>query len=420
MSTSSTAQALQDDAKYIASFSHLSEVPLVVASAHGSYLVGADGREYLDFISGACTMSMGYDKPENTMAYGSFPFPYAVGLPQLEYAKALIRHYPGGPANIKAYFGVCGSEAVDGAIKLCRAFTKRKKIVTFSGDYHGTTFGAVSLTTMPGRISDKFDPLLPEVAVLPFCDEDASDDDIDNCLLQLAYMDYESIAGFIIEPVQGDMGMVPMHQKLMQSIYSIARTWGIAFVVDEVQMGMHRSGPFFSIENYAGIIPDAVIMGKSIGGGIPLSCIMGNANFMDSLDQLEHAFSMAGTAEACARGLSLLQEIEKPEFQRALADKSSFLYQSLYSLQEKYPQVIEKITGIGYAFGLWIKSNRPGLDDDAACLEVIRRCFNKGLYTHRLGSSWMRIEPQLNISMDDLSRGIAIITEAVAEFAAGK
>ncbi|MBO8415852.1 MAG: aminotransferase class III-fold pyridoxal phosphate-dependent enzyme, partial [Proteobacteria bacterium] len=275
MSTASTAQALQDDAKYIASFSHLSEVPLVVASAHGSYLVGADGREYLDFISGACTMSMGYDKPKETMAYGSFPFPYALGLPQLEYAKALIRHFPGGSDNIKAYFGVCGSEAVDGAIKLCRAFTKRKKIVTFSGDYHGTTFGAVSLTTMPGRISDKFDPLLPEVAVLPFCDEEASDDDIDNCLLQLAYMDYESIAGFIIEPVQGDMGMVPMHQKLMQSIYSIAKTWGIAFVVDEIQMALHRTGPFFSIENYDGIIPDAVIMGKSIGGGIPLSCIMG-------------------------------------------------------------------------------------------------------------------------------------------------
>ncbi len=418
MDSLSTAQALRDDAAYIASYQHIAELPLAIKSAHGSYLVDAEGKEYLDFTSGACTMCMGYDRVE-CGDFGSFPFPYAVGLPQVEYAKALASHYPGG-GQVKVAFGVCGSEAIDGAIKLCRAFTKRKKIVTFSGDYHGTTFGAVSLTTLPGRISDKFDPLLPEVHILPFCDEEASDDDIDNCLLELAYLDYESIAGFIIEPVQGDMGMLPMHQKLMQAIYGIARAWGIAFVVDEIQMAFRRTGPFFSIENYEGIVPDAVVIGKTMGGGVPLSAIIGKVNFMDSLGPCEHAFSMAGTAEACARGLTLLNRMDEPGFKNSLEERSSLLYQSLYALQEKHNEVVEKITGIGYAFALWIKSNQSGVDDNEATCRIIRRCADLGLYVMRLGSNWIRIEPQFNITLEDLKKGLAILEQAVSEFKTGK
>ncbi len=419
METLSTAQVLSDDATYIAAYQHIAELPLAIKSAHGSYLVDAAGKEYLDFTSGACTMCMGYDRPE-CGEFGSFPFPYAVGIPQVEYAKALAKHFPSAGEAIKVAFGVCGSEAIDGAIKLCRAFTKRKKIVTFHGDYHGTTFGAVSLTTLPGRISDKFDPLLPEVHVLPFCDETASDDDIDNCLLELAYLDYESIAGFIIEPIQGDMGMLPMHQKLMQAIYGIAKTWGIAFVVDEVQMAFGRTGPFFSIENYDGIVPDAIVMGKTIGGGIPLSAIIGKANFMDSLGPCEHAFSMAGTAEACARGLSLLKSMESPEFASGLAERSSLLYQSLYALQERHPAVVESISGIGYAFALWLKSNQSAFDENEAAKRVIARCFEKGLYLMRLGANWLRIEPQLNISISDLKKGITILDQALTDLEAGR
>ena len=418
MNTPSSAQILKDDAAIIAGYQHIAELPLAVKSAHGCFLVDADGKEYLDFTSGACTMCMGYDRPQ-CQEFGSFPFPYASGAVQVEYAKALARHFPGG-GPVKVGFGICGSEAVDGAIKLCRAFTKRSKIVSFAGDYHGTTYGAASLTSLPGRLSDAFGPMLEDIEILPFCDETASDEDIDNCLLELAYLDYESIAGFIIEPIQGDMGMLPMHQKLMQSIYGIARTWGIAFVVDEVQMAFGRTGPFFSIENYDGIIPDAVVVGKTMGGGIPLSAIIGNPNFMDSLGPCEHAFSMAGTAEACARGLAMLQQLDTPKMRQGMEERSSLLYQSLYALQEKYPEVIEKITGIGYSFALWIKSPQPELDDDDAAVLVIRRCFEQGLYLMRLGANWLRIQPQFNIPMDELQRGLNIIAQAVADLRAGK
>lgn len=412
MSEQSVKQFLQEDAACIASFSHLSEVPLVVASAHDSFLVDADGREYLDFISGACTMSMGYGR-SSTQPFGSFPFPYATGVPQIKLAQALIKHFPGGVPQVRVYFGVCGSEANDGAIKLCRAWTGRKIIVTFKGDYHGTTFGAVSLTSMPGRISNKFDPLLPGVVMLPFCSTEGSEEELRACLQALRALDLTQVAGFIVEPVQGDMGMLPMHPALMQAVYTAAKTHGCALVADEVQMALHRTGPFFSIELYPGVIPDAVLLGKSIGGGIPLSCIMGRADFMNSLGQLEHAFSMAGTAEACARGLELLQEIEQPEFQQGLKLRSTRLRQGLQELQQRHPAVVQKITGVGSAFGLWVQSNQPDLDDNTACLRVIQACFERGLFTQRLGSNWIRIEPQLNIRMQDLELGLRLLDEGL-------
>ncbi|MBU3826217.1 MAG: aspartate aminotransferase family protein [Candidatus Anaerobiospirillum merdipullorum] len=418
MDSPSIAQVLRDDATYIASYQHIAELPLVVKSAHGSYLVDVAGKEYLDFTSGACTMSLGYD-PIPTGDFGSFPFPYATGVAQVAYAKALAQHYP-APVAVKVGFGICGSEANDGAIKLCRAYTRRKKIVSFSGDYHGTTFGAVSLTTIPGRISNKFDPLLPEVYILPFCAQTASKEEIDHCLNSIAALDYSTIAGFIVEPVQGDMGMLPIHPQLMQALYALCQQYGIALVVDEVQMALGRTGKFFSIENYPGVIPDAIVMGKTIGGGIPLSAILGKAEFMDSLGPCEHAFSMAGTSEACARGLQLLHMLEQPKFQAGLQERCTLLLQGLRTLQERHPAVVSQITGLGYAFALWLKSNQALLDDNEATRRVISRCFANGLYLMRLGANWLRIEPQFNIALSDLKRGLEIIDLALSDLESGR
>lgn len=420
MADEKTLSNLRADGEVIASYQHLSELPLVVAGAHGPYLTDDTGRDIIDITAGACTMNLGYGilKGEE---YASFPFPYASGLKQVELAKRLARHYPClKPEEVRVGFGVCGSEAIDGAIKLCRAFTGRKKIVTFEGDYHGTTLGSVALTTLPGRISDRFAPLLPEVYTLPFCDETASEEDIDECLLKLAYMDYETIAGFIIETVQGDMGMLPMHQRLMSTLYHIAKSWGIAFVVDEVQMAFYRTGPFFAIENYADVVPDAIVMGKSLGGGIPLSAIMGRKEFMDSLGPCEHAFSMAGNSEACARGLKFLDVIEGAGFRETLESRMMELYDGLQRLEKQHPRAVSHLTGIGFAFGLWIKSVKEGESDAQAAFKVMYRAFELGLYTMRLGANWLRIEPSLNIDREVLAKALSILNTALADYEAGR
>ncbi len=417
---SNSTQLLQQDAQVIASYQHLSELPLVIKGGHDCYLIDADDKEYIDLTAGACTMNLGYT-PLEGKDFASFPFPYATGVSQLEYALALRELYPGAePDDLRVGFGVCGSEAVDGAIKLCRAYTGRKKIVSFEGDYHGTTYGSVTLTTLPGRISQKFAPLLPDVHILPFCSDEDNNDSVDEALLKLALLDYETIAGIIIEPVQGDMGMIPMHQKLMRSIAAIAQTWDIPLISDETQMSFYRSGPFYGIENYEGVVPDAIVMGKHLGGGIPLSAIIGRKELMSSLGRCEHAFSMAGTAEACARGLNSLKTITAPKFKEQLEQKGQYLAKALQELMQKHPLSAARFTGLGFAYGLWIKSPLAQFTDDEAAFLVMRKAFDLGVYTMRLGSSWLRIEPPLNIEQKELQDAFKILDEALSALEQGR
>lgn len=405
---------LAADRELIAPVQHIAELPLVVKNAEGPYLISAENKRYLDFTSGACTMSLGYGI-KNDNEFGSFPFPYASGVNQIEYAKKLTKKFPGGFLSQIA-FSVCGSDTNDAAIKFSRAYTGRQKIVTFEGDYHGTTFGAASLTTLPGRLSNKFAPMVGEIYSVPFCDEYADDGQIDAVIEKIKALDCNTIAGFIVEPIQGDMGMLPMHQRLMHEIYSLSRKHHCAFIADEVQMAFYRTGPFFSIENYPDVFPDAVTMGKHIGGGIPLGAILGRKDFMQALGPCEHAFSMAGNSEACARGLYNFNLIESKDFQDNLHKNIEILQNELNSLQLKYPSVIEKYTGIGLAYGLWVKSISSSEDDNEASKKIIKRAFDLGLYTMRIGSNWIRIEPMLNLDEKLLKEGMAILDRAVADY----
>ena len=415
---SSVQNYLDSDAKIIAPVQHIAELPLVVKGAEGPYIVSVDDKRYLDFTSGACTMSLGYNAPAK-LGFGSFPFPYAVGINQIEYAKALVKKFPGGQ-RAQIAFSVCGSDTNDAAIKFSRAYTGRKKIVTFEGDYHGTTFGAASLTTLPGRISDKFAPMVGEIYAMPFCNEEDSDEKVDAVIDKIKALNCEEIAGFIIEPIQGDMGMLPMNKKLMKKIYALSREFNIAFIVDEVQMAFYRTGPFFSIENYEGIYPDAITLGKHIGGGIPLGAILGRYDFMQSLGPCEHAFSMAGNSEACARGLYNLNAIENEQFQKGLHRNIKILLNTLASFKDKYPQIVVKFTGIGLAYGLWVKSNNISDTDDKACQKIIAKAFDYGLYTMRIGSNWIRLEPPLNLDEKLLIEGLAILEKAIADYSLGR
>ena len=409
---------LAADRELIAPVQHIAELPLVVKNAEGPYLISAENKRYLDFTSGACTMSLGYGI-KNDHEFGSFPFPYASGVNQIEYAKKLTKKFPGGfPSQIA--FSVCGSDTNDAAIKFSRAYTGRQKIVTFEGDYHGTTFGAASLTTLPGRLSNKFAPMVGEIYSVPFCDEYADDGQIDAVIEKIKALDCNTIAGFIVEPIQGDMGMLPMHQRLMHEIYSLSRKHHCAFIADEVQMAFYRTGPFFSIENYPDVFPDAVTMGKHIGGGIPLGAILGRKDFMQALGPCEHAFSMAGNSEACARGLYNFNLIESKDFQNNLHKNIEILQDELKQLKQKYPSVIEKYTGLGLAYGLWVKSINSHEDDNKACQNIIKRAFDLGLYTMRIGANWIRIEPMLNLDEKLLKEGMAILDKAIADYAGHK
>ncbi len=402
---------LKLDSELIGRAQHLTELPLVVSSTHGPFIVNLEGREILDFISSACTQNLGFDYRTDPKS-GGFPFPYAPGVVQIQYAQKLVGLHKGNYKK-KLTFGVCGSEGIDAAIKYCRAYTKRKKIVSFYGDYHGTTFGSCTLTTMPGRMSKSFAPMLPECYSIPFCDDSKSIDDVKKTIDKLIALNPDEIAGVIFESVQGDMGMLPMHPYLMSKLSQLSKKYGFLTVADEIQLAFYRTGPFFSFENYPDMKPDLIVMGKNMGGGIPLSCVIGKAEILDSLSPGEHDFTLAGNSEACFRGLHNLEAIEKLKLSGDIDNLISLVKEHLDFLIQRYPHLIKKVTGLGLAYGLWLKDINENCNCEKAAAFMVKRCYELGLYTQRLSSSWLRIEPQLNLSHDLLDKGFKIIELAL-------
>lgn len=402
--------------KIIGRAQFLLEVPLVVADTKGPYVIDCDGKYYLDFISGACTQNLGFDPQLGSMPCG-FPFPYAPGIIQLEYAQKLI-NLVSSASNLKLTFGVCGSEAIDAAIKYARAYTKRKKIVSFFGDYHGTTFGSCTLTTMPGRMGKSFAPMLPECNAVPFCDNRASDEDIETSLKALYELDLDSIAGIVFEPVQGDMGMLPMHQRLLKEIAELSLKHGFLMIADEIQLAFFRTGSFFSFELFDNFMPDIIVMGKNLGGGIPLSCVIAKEEIMDSLNPGEHDFTLAGNSEACARGLNNLNRILSLKESGRIDELCSKLKLNLQALKEDFPELILDYTGAGLAYGLWFKAYGKYAKAEDVAEAMVKACFMHGMYTQRLSNSFLRIEPQLNLTDDQLNIGFEIIRKAIADIKA--
>lgn len=391
----------------------LLEVPLVVADTKGPYVIDCDGKYYLDFISGACTQNLGFDPQLGPMPCG-FPFPYAPGIIQLEYAQKLI-NLVSSTSNLKLTFGVCGSEAIDAAIKYARAYTKRKKIVSFFGDYHGTTFGSCTLTTMPGRMGKSFAPMLPECYSIPFCDNSASSEEVEASLKALYALDLDSIAGVVFESMQGDMGMLPMHPYLLKEIASLATQHGFLMVADEIQLAFFRTGSFFSFEQFADFMPDIIAMGKNLGGGIPLSCVIAKDEIMDSLNPGEHDFTLAGNSEACARGLHNLNKILSLKESGRIDELCLKLKCHLQSLKDDFPELILDYTGAGLAYGLWFKAYGKYAKANDVAEAMVKACFKHGMYTQRLSSSFLRIEPQLNLTDMQLDTGFEIIRKAIMD-----
>lgn len=403
-----TAAITKEHEELIAPVQTLSELPFAVTGAHGIYLVDADGRDVIDFISAACTMNLGYD-PIAHGNYAQFPFPYATSDLVLSYAKKLISKFPYGKCMLS--YGICGSDAIDASIKYSRAYTGRTGVLSFTGNYHGKTMGSMAITGS-GQYPD-IAPLMPDTYMVPFCAEDASAEQVRSTLIEIEKL-APKLACAVFECVQGDSGFLPMHRDLMHGLYELSLKYHFLMVSDESQLAFYRTGPFFSCGNFPDIECDLIVMGKFTGGGIPLSAVLGRPEIMKSLKPLEHDFTFAGNQEACARGMAafdICESLYKKGRTYELAEK---LLDAFERLKKEHAKSVARITGCGTAYGIWIK-DPEGMDDRKACFKVVYSCFEKGLFTQRLGSSFLRCEPQYTISDDELARCFLIINEALCD-----
>ena len=421
------------DESIIAPCQHLSYFPMVIDHVDHDMIYDVEGNSYIDFLSSASSLNLGSCNPIITNAvkeqldkYSQYTIVYAYGKPAIEYAERLASVYP-GKIPVKVAFGNCGSDANDAAVKFCRAYTKRSKIITFINGYHGSTYGSMSMSMVTTKMRAKMGPTLPDIYCFPFYDETVEDARCEReCVADLerafdTYLDPEEVAAVIIEPIQGDAGLVVAHKIFMKKLYELCQKHGIMFVAEEVQQGFYRSGKFFSIEHFD-IIPDGIILGKSAGAGFPLGAFIGRAEMMDVLPAPAHLFTLSGNAVSCVAGIAAFDYMQSEEFQSILKENTKIMNDCLADLCRKYPDVAFSTSGIDMSKALIIKKrNENGnmVPDPDGAYKILFRAYEKGLLVISLAGNRLRLQPPLNIKPENLKRGFEIIGEAIEDYKAG-
>ncbi|HEX2919871.1 MAG TPA: aspartate aminotransferase family protein [Bacteroidales bacterium] len=295
-----------------------------IASAKGIYMYGPDGREYIDLISGVSVSNTGHcnpkvvaavkeqvDKYMHLMVYGE-----VVQSPQVQYAKRLVDLLP--RSLDRCYFVNSGSEAVEGGLKLAKKFTGRSRIISFRNSYHGSTHGALSIQGSE-KYKNAFRPLMPDTWQAMFNDE------------KIADMIDEKTACVIIEPVQGEGGVIKASAGFLKELRKRCSETGALLIFDEIQTGFGRTGKMFAFER-SGVVPDILLLAKALGGGMPLGAFLSSEKIMASLMSdpiLGHITTFGGHPVCCASGLASLEVIIEEKLAEACNDKSKLFRNKL-------------------------------------------------------------------------------------------
>jgi acetylornithine/N-succinyldiaminopimelate aminotransferase len=375
---------------------------LVVERAEGSWIYTADGRAYLDFMAGIGVANVGHAHPAvvravqaqaerylHTMVYGEY-----VLEPQVRLAARLAAVAPGRLDTV--YFTNSGTEANEGALKLAKKYTGRRKLVAFERSYHGDSHGSLSVT---GReiYRRPFAPLLREVLFLPFNSQSA-----------LARIN-ETVAGVIVEPVQGEGGVRVPAPEFLPALRRRCDDTGALLIFDEVQTGFGRSGRLWAAEHF-GVTPDILVLAKALGGGMPLGAFMASREVMATLSvdpPLSHVTTFGGHPLCCAAGLAALEVLLAEDLPARARECGEALRDGLRDLGRSHGGVRD-VRGLGMLVGL-------ELEDPARTARFARAALERGLI---LGwtlhaDTVIRLAPPLTLTAAELEQGLAIIAEAL-------
>ena len=424
------------DSKVIATGARIPYYPLVIKRGHGSIIEDVDGNEYIDMLASAGATNTGHSHPKIVKAITEqakelihYTPAYMYHEPLIELAEKLIEITPGNFKK-KIMFGLSGSDANDGMMKIARAYTGRSKIISFIGAYHGSTYGSISITALSLNMRRKIGPLVPDIFHInyPDCYRCKCGKEVESCNLEClnelqekftSYIPPEEVAVIIMEPIAGDGGIVIPPVKYTQKLYEICKKHGILFAVDEVQQGFGRTGKWFSIEHF-GVDPDIIVMGKSIASGMPMSAIVAREEIMESVGPPAHLFTTIGNPICCQASLATIAVIKEEELLKAAEEKGAYLKARFNKLKEKYP-MIGDVRGLGLSIGVdLVKDTETKERYQEACAKICYRCWEKGLLLTFFANNVLRIQPPLVITMEELDKAVNIIEEAMQDFIDGK
>jgi len=374
--------------------------------ATGSKVWDIFGNEFIDCLGGFGVFSLGHCHPKVVEAVKKqldrMPLSSKVLLnePQARLAKKLAQITPG---DLKYSF-ICnsGTEAIEAALKLARLKTKRHGFIYTERAFHGKTLGSLSVTGKES-FQQPFRPLLPGAVMVPFGDVDA-----------FAKAANSDIAGFVVEPIQGEGGIHVPPDDYFPKVQEICRKNGILLIIDEVQTGLGRTGKLFACEHW-GIEPDLLALAKALGGGVmPIGAVVGTASIWEVFEEnpLIHSTTFGGNPLACAAALAALDVIIGENLAEKARINGEKILKGLGEIRKQHPEIFADIRGKGCFIGVeFTDSDIGGLMISALAARKIIVAFT--LNDH----SVIRIEPALDIPEKDLMRILDAFADSVAEVA---
>jgi putrescine aminotransferase len=381
-------------------------------SGQGSLLRDVLGREYIDCLGGYGIFSAGVNHPKVIKAVTDQLQRMALNSQELlepwraALGKVLAGITPGDLQN--SFFINNGTDAIEGAIKLTRLYTRRSTFISALGGFHGKSMGSLSLM---GKASfrEPFQPGLQDVRFVPYGDADALEAEFRRCEAVGI-----RIAGVVLEPVQGEAGGVVPPADYFPRARELCSHYGALLIADEIQTGMGRTGKLWGLDHW-NVVPDIMCVGKSIGGGVmPLSAFISTPEIWEVMipNPIIHSTTFGGNPLACAAGLAAVQVTLEEDLPGQAAAKGEFLLRELGCLQQRYPQVLREAHGKGLLLGLEFPAQEVGW-------KVASGLFKRGVLVAGTYSraEVIRIEPALGISVDLLTEMLSRLEDTFDEVA---
>ena len=375
-----------------------SPLALEIVKAEGALLYDITGKEYIDLIGGISVANVGHRHPKvikaikeqleaylHVMVYGEF-----VVAPQVQYSKLLTDQLPSSLNSV--YFTNSGTEATEGAMKLAKRFTDRPGLIAFNNSYHGSTQGALSI--MGNEYwRNAFRPLLPGILHFDYNTQDAI-----NAI-------NEETSCVIMETVQGEAGIITPSKDWIRALREKCTKTGALLILDEIQTGFGRTGKLWGFEHF-NVIPDILLLGKALGGGMPLGAFIADRKLMSVLTDnpvLGHITTFGGHPVCCAAGLAALKALLDEDTMKEVKRKEE-LFRSLL--------VHKKIRSVR-SFGLWVAVEFDSFETNK---KIIDHCIANGVLTDwfLFASNCLRISPPLTISEEQIKKACEIMLKAIS------
>jgi len=355
----------------------------------GVFLWDEDGKKYTDFLAGIAVCSLGHCHPKiteaiqrqaSTLVHVSNLF---YTMPQADLASKLCEK----SFSDRVFFANSGAEANEAAIKLARRYFQKKgeknrfKIITMEQSFHGRTMATLSATGQD-KIKNGFYPLLEGFSHVPFNDLNALKRKID-----------ETVCAIMLEPVQGEGGIIPADPDYLIAVRELCNDKGILLIFDEIQCGMGRCGTLFAHESY-GITPDIMTLAKALGNGLPIGAMLATQDAATGFDFGSHASTFGGTPLAAAAALAVVNIISEQTFLDKVCQTGQYFKKELETLKEKHTRVVD-VRGKGLLLGL-------ELDKDAGF--VVGELFKKGFIINGIQDKVLRFAPPLNMEETEIDK----------------